>query len=314
MSGVKSDMMLKSAMMLGSMLCAGILIGVTFAIFGPFTGSTANAPPTPPRLPTVGTSIPVASQVDASSSPATAGSPSPRVSTQGEATTPIAQQLAAFGLRLDEESAIRKRLEAEVSGLQNTLQILEQRLGELAERKSAPEDSPPRVGRSRQINPATLVEAGFRQDEAESLTALWGQQQMDLLYLRDQASREGWLNTPRYAQAVREFSNATGSMREEVGLDTYDRFLFAAGHSNRVVLHSVIESSPAQAIGLQPGDTIVTYDGTRILSVHDLQAATTAGEPDVPVVIEVDRGGQLMEFEIARGPIGVTLGTRRVEP
>ena len=306
--------MFKSAMMFGSILGAGILLGVTFAILGPFMGSTANPPPTPPPLPTVGTSVPVSSQVDVSSSTATAGSASPLVPTQDEATTPIAQQVAALGMRLDEESATRKRLEAELSGLKDNLQILEQRLDELAERKSEPDDSPPRVGRSRQINPGTFVEASFSQDEAESLTALWGQQQMDLLYLRDQASREGWRNTPRYAQAVRELRNATGSMREEVGLDTYDRFLFAAGQSNRVVLNAVIDSSPAQAIGLQPGDTILAYDGNRILSVHDLQAATTAGEPEAPVVIEVDRGGQLMEFEIARGPIGVTLSTRRVEP
>ncbi len=306
--------MFKSAMMYGSILCAGILLGVVFASLGPLMGSTANPPPTPPPLPTVSTSIPVSSQVDVSSSTATATSTAPLVPTPGEATAPIAQQVAALGMRLDEASATRKWLEADLAGLKDNLEILEQRLDELAERKSEPGDSSPRVDRSRQINPATFVAAGFSQDEAESLTARWGQQQMDLLYLRDQASREGWLNTPRYAQAMREIRNATGSMREEVGLDTYDRFLFAAGLSNRVVLNSVINSSPAQTIGLQPDDIILAYNGNRILSIRDLQAATKAGELDVPVVIEVDRGGQLMEFEIARGPIGVTLSTRRVEP
>lgn len=308
--------MFKSAMIVGVALCSGILLGVAIASFGSFTGSTATIPSIPPSLPTVGTSPPVSSQIDTLSYTATAmpGSTSPLIPIQGKAMTTITHKVAALGMRLDQELTNRKQLEAEVSGLKDHLELLEQRLDEIADRKSERDEALSRVGRSREINPATFVEAGFSQDEAESLTARWGQQQMDLLYLRDQASREGWLNTSRYSQAVQELRNGAGSIREEVGLDTYDRFLLAAGQSNRVVLNSVIDSSPAQAIGLQPGDTILTYDNNRILSVTDLQAVITAGKPGTPVVIEVDRGGQLMEFEIARGPIGVTLGTRRVEP
>lgn len=296
--------MLKSTMMFGATLCAGILLGVMFAVSGPYTGSTANPPATPqPR--TASPSIPVAPQTNTSSPP---------IPPEGETTALIAQQVLALRTRLDEEAVSRKQLEAELSRLSNQIQTLEQRLDEFTEPEPKPNDSPPRFSRSRQINPTTFTEAGFSRDDAEWLSTLWGQQQMDLLYLRDEASRDGWLNTPRYRQAVRDLRNGEGSLRDEVGLDMYDRFLFATGQSNRVVLDSVIESSPAQAIGLQPGDTILTYDGSRILTAPDLRVATTAGEPGAPVVIEVDRDGQRIEFEIARGPIGVTLGTRRVEP
>lgn len=296
--------MLKSAMMLGATLCAGILLGVIFAISGPFTGSTAN--PTSMSQPhNADPSISAASQTTA---------PSPLISAENETTARLAQEVLALGARLDEEADLRNQLEAELSRLSDQLQTLEQRLDELTEQEPEPDVSPPRVSWSRQINSAMFVEAGFSQDEAEWLSTLWGQQQMELLYLRDEASREGWLNTPRYREAMRDLRNGEGSLRDEVGLDMYDRFLFATGQSNRVVLDSVIESSPAQAIGLQPGDTILTYDGSRILTAPDLRTATSAGEPGVPVVIEVERDGQLIEFQIARGPIGVTLGTRRVEP
>ena len=304
--------MLKSAMMLGVTLCVGMLLGVAFAILGPFSDSPAHRRPESSPAPTRA-SIDATSQADASST-SVAGSTLTLAPNQGDITTPILQQLEALSIRLDEESDMRQRLQVKVTKLEDHLQRLGQRLDELAEPPSKPADAPPRVGGSRQINPATLVEAGFSQDEADWVSTLWEHQQLDLLYLRDQASREGWLNSPRYDQAVRDLRNGDGSMRDEMGLNMYDRFLFATGQSNRVVLHSVIKGSPGQTIGLQPGDTIFTYDSRRILSVNDLQAATTSGEPDVPVVIEVDRGGQLVEFEIARGPIGVTLRTRRVEP
>jgi hypothetical protein len=202
-----------------------------------------------------------------------------------------------------------------VSKLQDTVQTLVQRLDGLTDQSGENDEPPPRAGGGfRQINAATLRAAGFDQNDATFLSNRWGQQQMDLLYLRDQATREGWIDTPRYTQAVHELNNDAASLRAEIGPAAYDRFLFATGQPNRVVINSVIDSSPAHTSGLQPGDTIVTYDGNPIYSVNDLRAATTAGEPDIPVVVEVDRDGQLVELDIARGPLGVTLNPARVEP
>ena len=313
-------MTLKAVTIFVPALCAGAMLGVALAVFGPFTRSPDHTPRHAVQsTPSTGKETPLPSPSGIAPTVEAPVVPSPVAPAQRHelTLTSVRQQqaiIARLSRQLDQESAARQRLEEEVSALQVTLQMLEQRLDGLTERRGANDTPLPRVGGFRQIDAATFLAAGFDQNDAAFLTDRWGQQQMDLLYLRDQAIREGWIDTPRYTQARRELSSGVASLRAEIGPAAYDRFLFATGQSNRVVINAVIDNSPAQNSGLLPGDTIVTYDRNPIYSVNDLRAATTAGEPDVPVVMEVDRGGQLVELEIARGPLGVTLNSRRVEP
>ncbi|PON17425.1 hypothetical protein C2W62_13290 [Candidatus Entotheonella serta] len=291
--------MLKSAALLGSVLCIGIVLGLGLATLGPSAPSTVASPPSPPVT---------VSTIDQQAEPPTVTSPPP-------ATSDVLQtQLSQLTQQLDAAALARQQLQDELSLVKQTVQDLEQRLDELAEAESADDPPPPPVARSRPNDAETLIAAGFDPDEADYLANRWGQQQMELLYLRDQAIREGWIDTPRYEQAVGDLRRGRDSIREELGPEAYDRFLFATGRANRVILNSIIDSSPAQTTGLQPGDTVLSYDGSRIFSVNDLRTATTAGEPGIPVVIEIDRDGQRLELEISRGPIGVTLGNRRDEP
>ncbi len=301
--------MFKSILIWGSVLGAGALLGVALAVFSPFT-----------RAPSAGqeASLPLrAGAVGPSAETPTAPAPVATAQRHNPVTTAALTQqstIARLRRQLEEESAARQRLADEVNELRDTLQMLEQRLDGLTEHSQENDVPPPRAGGSRQIDVATLIAAGFDQNEAAFLTDRWGQQQMERLYLRDQAIREGWIDTPRYTQALRELNRGEASMRADIGPAAYDRFLFATGQPNRVRINTIIDSSPAQVSGLQPGDTIVTYDGNPIYSMSDLRAVTTTGEPDAPVVMEVDRGGQLVEIEIARGPLGVTLNSTRVEP
>ncbi len=311
--------MVKSILIFGSVLCVGALLGAV--VFGHFTRSTdrtqSQALQRTPNADKEGPPLPSPSGVTRATDAPVAPSPAaPAQRLDLPSTMRLQQQAIVARLRkqLDAESAARQRLAAEVSELQGTVQMLEQRLDGLTEQNGETDEPPPRVRESRQIDAATFLAAGFDQNDATFLSNRWGQQQMDLLYLRDQAIREGWIDTPRYTQAVRELNSGAASLRADIGPAAYDRFLFATGQPNRVVINAVIDSSPAHVTGLQPGDTIVTYDGNPIYSVNDLRTATTAGEPDVPVVLEVNRGGQLVELEIARGPLGVTLNPTRVEP
>ncbi len=296
--------MLKSATLLGSILCAGIVLGLALATLGrsapaPATQDLQTAPAAPSTTLSATDEPPI--------TPLLASAPL-------AASETLQAKVSYLSKQRDAASAARQQLQDELSQVKTTIQTLEQRLDELS--KAEPVDTPqPRaIARSRQSEAKTFTAAGFDANEAEYLANRWGQQQMDLLYLRDEAIRDGWINTPRYEQAARELRRGSDSIREELGPEAYDRFLFAAGRANRVVLNSVIDSSPGQAVGLQPGDTILSYDGNRIFSFSDLRNATTAGEPDAPVVIAIDRDGQRLEFEIARGPIGVTLGSQRAEP
>jgi S1-C subfamily serine protease len=137
---------------------------------------------------------------------------------------------------------------------------------------------------------------------------------MDLLYLRDQAIREGWLDTPRYEEAVEALRDSGPSLREELGDEDYDRFLHAAGRPNRVRVTSVFASSPGQIAGLQAGDTIVSYDGAPIRSGTDLRRATTGGAPDEPVTVRILRDGEPIDLSLLRGPIGIQMDAVSVAP
>ena len=104
---------------------------------------------------------------------------------------------------------------------------------------------------------------------------------------------------------------AADSLRAELGDAEYERYLDASGRSTNVAVSSVIESSPAQSAGLQPGDEIVRYDGERVFSMTDLTRQTMVGEPGETVVIDIMRNGNIMQVVMPRGPVGITGGRRR---
>jgi regulator of sigma E protease len=58
------------------------------------------------------------------------------------------------------------------------------------------------------------------------------------------------------------------------------------------VVGSVIEGSPAEAAGIQAGDILVSVDGQRIADFQGFQRVVV-DKPDQPVVLELERAGQL---------------------
>lgn len=161
---------------------------------------------------------------------------------------------------------------------------------------------------------AQLVEAGI-----DSSTAAWIQQQldknqMDDLYLQNQARREGWLNKPRYQQARREIQARVDGFREQLGDDTYDRLLYALNRPNRVQIMNVMQDSPAQQNGLNASDMIVSYDGKRVFTPKDLQDLASGGDTSAWVLLEISRNGEPFNVYMPGGPLGVRLTTGRVRP
>ncbi len=103
-------------------------------------------------------------------------------------------------------------------------------------------------------------------------------------------------------------------MRDRLGEAGYDRFLYATGVPNRVVIRSVMEGSPAQQAGLRGGDLLLSYDRARVFSWSDLRAGIMEGDANELVSVEVERDDQRLEILLPRGPLGVRLNTARVAP
>jgi hypothetical protein len=161
---------------------------------------------------------------------------------------------------------------------------------------------------------ASLIAAGIDEQTALDLQYRRDQQQLARLELFDQAAREGWSESEQLQQHLTELNAGRVDLRDELGDDAFDRFLYESGDANRVSIASIISGSAAEIAGLGVGDLIVSYDNQRIFRVSDLQQATREGSRGEYVQILFDRGGQLLSADLPRGPLGVTLGTSSVTP
>lgn len=161
---------------------------------------------------------------------------------------------------------------------------------------------------------AALSAAGVPDTLAEDLIRRQARKDMARLDLQDRASREGWLRSDRYFEALEELDGGDFDIRAEIGDEAYDRFLFSIGESNRIQVSSVIPGSQAEKSGLMPGDVIERYDGRRLFAPGELRSATTQGMRDEFVAVQVRRGDGLIDTWLQRGPLGVRIGGARAAP
>ncbi len=161
-------------------------------------------------------------------------------------------------------------------------------------------------GRSREDRVARLTEAGFAPDRAEMIVRREAEMRMNMLETRFQAQQSGDF------EALQDlYFEQTQQFRDELGPDQYERYLAAEGRSTRINIGNVIDTSPAQKAGLRPGDSILSYGGTRVYNMMDLNRATLEGAAGETVIAEVLRDGVVMQVAVPRGPLGITEGSRR---
>ncbi len=153
-----------------------------------------------------------------------------------------------------------------------------------------------------------LVSAGFSDDRAEWILRRESELQMQRMQVLYEARRTG-----ERPQDFRQLMDPDGSLRAEIGDAEYEQYLEAYGRPTSVSVGSVLESSPGQRAGLQPGDQIVGYGGERVFSYDDLSGRTMAAAPGQPVVVDIVRQGIPMQVVIEGGPIGIS-NNRYVRP
>lgn len=234
---------------------------------------------------------------------------------------PSMEGLEALRAELAEEIQAREQLEEEMLSLRAEVAALRAREAEApTPERDADADAPatrpsPHALESQPwFNDRGLLAAGLDAAEVERLRDVFEETEMQRLYLRDRASREGWLGTRRYREELRELEGRFRAVEEERGGAAYDWLLYAVGRPNRVTIRDVIERGPAREAGIEPGDALLRYDGERVFNVTELRRAISAGRAGELIPIDIERDGEVRRVYLPRGPLGVRLGVARVVP
>lgn len=239
-----------------------------------------------------------------------------------------ASELAELRRLLDEEHEARIELTQEVSELRRQVAALPGSAGESEPASEAREPAAPSPGPGSSalqadpgaaappgpagFDPAALASLDLAERDVDRLREAWEKKEMDLLYLRDQARREGWARKPRFAHQAELLEQG---LRRELGDRDYYRALYAAGRPNRVQVQWVLNGSPAQAAGLRAGDRLLRVNGRTVFSPQEVPRAlgeAAAGSTTELGVMGED--GTVRKVTLPTGPLGVQLGASSALP
>jgi hypothetical protein len=159
-----------------------------------------------------------------------------------------------------------------------------------------------------------LAEAGLSPAIVKNLQRRFEHTVLAAADVRNVAAREGWLDSPRFSDEMAAIEAERRAIRDEIGDEAYDLFLFATGELNRAVVAEVERQSPADVASLQAGDVIVSYDRVRIFSPDDLSAEVEAGTPGTIVRLDVRRSGRPIRIDVPAGPLGASIGATQEVP
>jgi hypothetical protein len=249
---------------------------------------------------------------------ATTGTPRLDPSTAG-ASDQVIGMLESLSAALIRESEYRLVLEEQIDALSERVDALQAQVDDAPAARSGRDvrrlsETDRRARATAPLTVERLMAAGMDETRARSLKSRLDDIAMQRLYLRDQATREGWMGDPRYRDEARRLMEAQNNIRSEFGDDAYDRYLYASGQPNRVQIQSVLENSPAWEAGLRAGDQILSYNDQRTYAPGELRRATQRGAAGETIAMQVMRNGELVNLYVPRGPLGVQMSGASERP
>jgi len=215
-------------------------------------------------------------------------------------------------------------LESEIASVKLQLQKINLTLQELTETSEANPviSHPEEINRNRIASALTqrlynlenLIRGGIDPSLAEDIVRRKNSIELKRLALQDRATRDNYLNTQRYFDELVEINKQDVTLREELGDDRYDEYLFASKQNNRIRISSVMLGSSAEQAGIKKGDIVLSYNNYRMFAWQELKDATSEGQLGDYVSISINRNGEIYSFSVPRGPLGIQLGATRLEP
>lgn len=155
------------------------------------------------------------------------------------------------------------------------------------------------------LDPDALISAGFTSNQADEIVRLADEATYARLQLRYEALRGEW-NPGQLREAASALPSLRETLTQDYGEAAFDRFLYATGQPNRVIVRSTLQGSPAEAAGIRSGDTLYAVDDTRVYANADLLRIAAAGEVGEQIPVTVLRDGERLNLYIPRGPLGLT--------
>ena len=230
------------------------------------------------------------------------------------AANPEDTRLVELNRLLQDEIRARRALELKLESLARQVAVLARAAAASGTADSAeqPVDDTQESNRD-WFDEQALLDNGMDSSLVSELKVFFEQIEMDRLYLRDRAAREGWDRAQLRAE-LQAIESREEDLRQRLGDDAYDAYLYATGQPNRVAVTSVLASAQAGQAGIQSGDHILRYDNQRIYSWMDLREATTSGDISDMIEVEVERDGTTLQFYLARGPMGIRMDSLSVAP
>ncbi|MCG6970317.1 MAG: PDZ domain-containing protein [Gammaproteobacteria bacterium] len=230
-------------------------------------------------------------------------------------------ELTALRQLVQQEVQARKQLQMQLTEVTERLESLENSQAAATEDTQSSGTTVVRTTNNRQgvsrpgwINTQALVDAGLDEFQANKIRDVYEQVEMERLYLRDRAVREGWIGDDRYRQEREQLDARLESLRDELSDKEYDAYLFATGRPNRVLIESTLRTSPARDAGIRTGDSVIRYNNIRIYTWADLRNATTQCTTDSMIEVELEREGKRQRVFVPCGPLGVRLDNTSMQP
>jgi len=240
----------------------------------------------------------------------------PHSSTEPLADLPAAQQeIRRLRKELAHERELREQLTRKVEVLEERIALLQ---GAPLDPDPAAETDDEASGEKKTLSTLekeldrfdkNLLEAeGFSATDVDWIRRRWELAAMQKLELADLRARG-----KRTPEGV-GYGEIQNSMREDLGDHAYDAMLYATNQTNRVVVSSVLESSPAYLAGIRAGDVIYSYNDERVFKPMVLDQLTRTGERGETVRIEVLREGSIDSYWVERGPSGAHFSSAMAPP